>query len=47
MLAGGIPVPLPCPAEDEFRVTPEALMERITKKTKVVMLNFPNNPTGG
>ena len=47
MLAGGIPVPLPCPAEDEFRVTPDALMERITKKTKLVMFNFPNNPTGG
>lgn len=47
MLAGGAPVLLPCPAEDEFRVTPDALMERITKKTKLVMLNYPNNPTGG
>ncbi|MCP1661641.1 aminotransferase [Methanocalculus sp. AMF5] len=46
-LAGGIPVLLPCPADDEFRVTPDALMERVTKKTKLLMINFPNNPTGG
>jgi aminotransferase len=46
-LAGGIPVSLPCPAEEEFRVTPDALMERVTKKTKLLMINYPNNPTGG
>lgn len=47
MLAGGRPVPLPCRAEDRFKITPDALMERITKKSKVLIMNFPNNPTGG
>ncbi|MCQ1537540.1 aminotransferase class I/II-fold pyridoxal phosphate-dependent enzyme [Methanocalculus taiwanensis] len=46
-LAGGIPITLPCPAEDEFRITPDTLMEKITRKTKLLMMNFPNNPTGG
>ena len=47
MLAGGRPIPLPCRAEDQFKITPDALMERITKKSKVLIMNFPNNPTGG
>ncbi|MCM2465104.1 aminotransferase class I/II-fold pyridoxal phosphate-dependent enzyme [Methanoculleus oceani] len=46
-LAGGIPVPVPCRAEDEFRLTADALAERITPRTKVLIANFPNNPTGG
>jgi len=46
-LAGGIPKPLPCRAEDKFKITPDSLMEHITPKTKVLMMNFPNNPTGG
>jgi len=46
-LAGGTPVPLPCLEKDRFRVTPDALMERVTGKTKALVLNFPNNPTGG
>lgn len=46
-LAGGVPVPLPCLEKDQFRVTPDALMERVTRKTKSLVLNFPNNPTGG
>jgi aminotransferase len=46
-LAGGRPVTLPCRAEDEFRVTPEALAERITPRTKALIINYPNNPTGG
>lgn len=47
ILAGGIPVTLPCTEENEFRITPEALMEKVTKNTKLLMCNFPNNPTGG
>ncbi|MDO5844773.1 MAG: aminotransferase class I/II-fold pyridoxal phosphate-dependent enzyme [Methanocorpusculum sp.] len=47
ILAGGKPVPLPCEAKDQFKVTPDALMEKITPKTKVLIINFPNNPTGG
>jgi len=46
-LAGGIPVSVPCRAEDEFRLTADALAERITARTKVLIANFPNNPTGG
>ena len=45
-LAGGIPVPVPCREKDEFKLTPDALMERITGKSKVLIINFPNNPTG-
>ncbi|MEQ8153919.1 MAG: aminotransferase class I/II-fold pyridoxal phosphate-dependent enzyme [Clostridiaceae bacterium] len=33
-------------AEDEFKLTPEALEEAITPKTKVIIIAFPNNPTG-
>lgn len=47
MLAGGRPIPLPCRAEDQFKITPDALMEQITPKSKVLIMNFPNNPTGG
>lgn len=47
LMAGGRPKALPCRAEDQFKVTPEALMESVTPKTKVLMINFPNNPTGG
>ncbi len=46
-LAGGTPVPVPCRAEDEFRLTADALAQRITPRTKVLIANFPNNPTGG
>lgn len=46
-LAGGRPKALPCRAEDQFKITPESLIEHITSKTKVLMMNFPNNPTGG
>jgi len=47
IMAGGNPVPLPCHAEDQFKIKPDVLMESITPKTKVLMMNFPNNPTGG
>lgn len=47
LMAGGKPKALPCRAQDQFKVTPEALMESVTPKTKVLMMNFPNNPTGG
>jgi len=47
IMAGGRPVPLPCEAKDQFKVTPDALMEKITPKSKTLIINFPNNPTGG
>ncbi len=45
-LAGGVPVSIPLKAENEFRLTAQELMDAITPKTKVLMLAFPNNPTG-
>ncbi len=45
-LAHGVPVAIPTHAEDEFRLTAEELALKITPKSKVLMLNFPCNPTG-
>lgn len=45
-LAGGVPVPLETKAENEFRLTKEELLEKITPKTKMLVLSYPNNPTG-
>jgi aminotransferase len=45
-LAGGIPVPVQCREEDHFRLNPDYLMEAVTGKTKAIIINFPNNPTG-
>ncbi|MDD3407647.1 MAG: aminotransferase class I/II-fold pyridoxal phosphate-dependent enzyme [Methanomicrobium sp.] len=47
MLSCGTPVRVPCHEKDEFRLTPESLMESITPKSKVLLCNFPNNPSGG
>ena len=45
-LVHGVTVPLPTYAQDEFRITPENLKKAITDKTKVLILPYPNNPTG-
>ena len=45
-LAGGVPVPVECREADRFKLNPDALQEKITRKTKALMINFPNNPTG-
>ncbi len=45
-MAGGVPVILETKAEDDFRLTAQALREKITPKTKLLVLPFPNNPTG-
>lgn len=45
-LAGGTPVIVLCPAEDGFRLTPEALRAAITPRTKWLILNSPSNPSG-
>lgn len=45
-LAGGVPVPIELKAENEFRLTREELIAAITPKTKILVLPFPNNPTG-
>ena len=46
-MAGGVPKYLELKAENQFRLTPEELKAAITEKTKVLVLPFPCNPTGG
>ena len=46
VLAGGVPVVIELKAENEFRLTAEELEAAITPKTKLLVLPFPNNPTG-
>lgn len=46
VLAGGVPIPLVTREEDEFKLTAETLRAAITPKTKLLILPFPNNPTG-
>lgn len=46
-LAGGTPVPVRCTEKDRFRLNPDILAEQVTSKTKALIINFPNNPTGG
>lgn len=45
-LAGGTPVIIELKEEDEFKLTKQELLDAITDKTKVLVLPFPNNPTG-
>ena len=46
VLANGVPVPIELKAENEFRLTKEELEAAVTPKTKLLVLPFPNNPTG-
>ena len=46
VLADGVPVSIELEEKDRFRLTPEKLLEKITPKTKILVLPFPNNPTG-
>lgn len=45
-LCGGVPVSVQTTEETEFRLTADMLREKITDKTKLLILPFPNNPTG-
>lgn len=45
-MAHGVPVPVETRAEDNFRLSVEALEAKVTPRTKALMVNFPNNPTG-
>lgn len=45
-LTGGVPVHIATRAEDGFRVTAEQIREKLTPRTKILVLSFPNNPTG-
>jgi aminotransferase len=46
VLAGGVPVEIPCRFEDNFEVDPAAIAAAITPRTKAILISFPNNPTG-
>ncbi|NBJ91856.1 aminotransferase class I/II-fold pyridoxal phosphate-dependent enzyme [Parablautia muri] len=46
ILAGGVPVIIELKEENEFRLTAQELRDAITDKTKILILPFPNNPTG-
>ena len=46
LLAGGVAVPVPTGPEEGFRLTAKALREHITPRTKLLILPYPNNPTG-
>lgn len=45
-MCGGVPVFLETAMKDKFKLRPEALRAKITKKTKLLILPYPNNPTG-
>lgn len=45
--AGAEPVPLPMLEENDFRFTTEELAGRVTERTRLIILNYPHNPTGG
>jgi len=46
-MADGVPVIIETKVENDFRITPEELEAHITPKSKILVLPFPNNPTGG
>ena len=46
VLADGVPVVLELKEENEFKLTKEGLLDAITEKTKILIMPFPNNPTG-
>ena len=46
VLAGGTPIPVTLSADDNFRITADQLREKVTPRTKALMVNSPNNPTG-
>lgn len=45
-MTGGVSVSLPTYGEDDFKIDPEILESKITDKTKAMIINTPNNPTG-
>ena len=46
IFAGGVPVPVSTKMSNNFKITAEELEDAITDKTKAVIINYPNNPTG-
>lgn len=46
LLAGGVPVEVPCRVENDFDLDPDEVRAAITPRTKAILIGFPNNPTG-
>jgi len=46
LLAGGVPVHVPLMESDDFRLTVENLEKVVTRRTRLIMMNYPSNPTG-
>lgn len=46
ILAGGVPIELPCRVDTQFQLRPNELEAAITANTKAILLSYPNNPTG-
>lgn len=46
VLAGGVPVEVPCRMENQFNPDPEDIARAITSRTKAILIGYPNNPTG-
>jgi aminotransferase len=46
VLAGGVPVEIPCHFEDNFDLDPDAIAAAVTPRTRAILVSFPNNPTG-
>jgi aminotransferase len=46
-LAHGVPIAVACKAENNFSVTAEEIAAKISARSKILVLNFPTNPTGG
>ncbi|MCI8377838.1 MAG: aminotransferase class I/II-fold pyridoxal phosphate-dependent enzyme [Lachnospiraceae bacterium] len=46
VLAGGVPVIIELREEDEFKLTRQQILDAVTEKTKILVMPFPNNPTG-
>jgi aminotransferase len=46
LFAGGVPVPVPLMEDNDFRLTVENLEKVVTTKTRLIMMNYPSNPTG-
>jgi aminotransferase len=46
LLAGGVPVEVPCRLENNFDIDPDDVRAAITPRTKAILIGFPSNPTG-
>ncbi|GGH13953.1 aminotransferase class I/II-fold pyridoxal phosphate-dependent enzyme [Paenibacillus segetis] len=46
-IGGGVPIEIETNAQDSFKLKADQLLDKITPKSKVLILNYPNNPTGG